>query len=120
MKVLREILIGAGGAVLAGLVLAAAEEFFDALSLYVGAVPSGAVMAFDDKCPDGWKTYHDGKGRFLLGAGETDEDDDGTDHALRSKGGKERVTLAMSQMPKHRHDDRREDGEANHLLAQPR
>lgn len=114
---LREIAIGVIGAIAAGLILAAAEELFGALSAYVGAVPSGAVMAFENECPDGWALYHNGKGRFLLGAGQAD-DGEGTAHKLRSTGGEERVALEMAEMPRHRHDDLFGDGNANHLLVQ--
>lgn len=103
MKVLREILIGAGGAILVGLVLAAAEEFFDALSIYLGAVPTDAVMAFDDECPAGWKIYHDGKGRFLLGSG--------AGYERSQTGGHKEVKLDWNQMPEHSHD-----GVDNNLL----
>ena len=106
LKILRDILIGMVGAVVASVIAIAAEEFFDGLSSLLGPeVPRGAVMAFEDPCPDGWKLYRNGKGRFLLGAGQAD-DGKGTDHMLRSIGGEERVTLAMPEMPRHRHDDR--------------
>lgn len=96
---MREILVGAIGAVVAALIVAAAEASFGALSLLLGpSVPPGAVVAFEaGKCPDGWKLYHDGAGRFLFGADK--------DHDLRSEGGKEKHMLTWDEMPKHRHDD---------------
>jgi len=116
---LRDILIGVVGAIAASLIAIAAEALFDGLTKLLGPeVPRGAVMAFEGSCPQrGWELYHDGKGRFLLGAGQADEGK-GTAYTLRSKGGKERVALTMPEMPRHRHDDRHEDGEANHLLVQ--
>jgi hypothetical protein len=96
---MRGILIAAAGAVVAALIVAAAEGIFGALSSLLGpSVPPGAVVAFEaDKCPDGWKLYHSGAGRFLFGA-------DG-DHDLRSEGGQEKHVLTWDEMPMHRHDD---------------
>lgn len=40
------------------------------------------------------------------------------DHELRSEGGKKKHKLTVTEMPAHRHDDIRGEGEANHLLVQ--
>lgn len=109
---MREILIGAAGAVVAVLIVAVAERSFDAMSTLLGpSIPSGAVVAFEaDKCPDDWELYHAGAGRFLFGADN--------EHELRSEGGTKEHQLTVSEMPAHRHDDRREEGKADHLLVQ--
>ena len=105
---IRGILIGAAGALIAALIAAAAEAIFGALSSFLGPpIPPGAVVAFEaDKCPDGWKLYHNGAGRFLFGADK--------DHDLHSEGGKEKHALTWDEMPKHRHDD----DNGNRLLVQ--
>ncbi|MCW1410743.1 MULTISPECIES: hypothetical protein [Rhizobium] len=41
----------------------------------IGAVPRGAVVAFDraDGCPTGWDDYKEGWGRFVIGAVESNK-----------------------------------------------
>lgn len=67
----RDILIGATGAVIAGLIVAAAEGIFGALSALLGPpVPPGAVVSFElDSCPTnlGWHEYTQAQGMFIRG-----------------------------------------------------
>lgn len=95
---MREILIGAAGAIIATLIVAAAEGIFGALSSLLGPpVPPGAVVAFDGECPkEGWEPYQIGAGRFLLGADKTRD--------LHDEGGSEKHTLTLEEMPIHNHD----------------
>lgn len=101
-KIGRDILIGAAGAIVAGLIVTAAEGIFGALSSLLGPpVPSGAVVAFNTafdskKCPEGWEHYQLGAGRFLLGSGKGRE--------LHADGGAETHTLTVPEMPTHNHD----------------
>ena len=62
-------------------------------------VPSGAVVAFGDKCPEGWDSYHTAYGRFLLGAGNDDKA-----YTLGMQGGASTHTLTVSELPNHNHD----------------
>lgn len=109
---MREVLIAAAEGVVAVLIVAVAERSFNALSALLGpSIPLGAVVAFEaDDCPDGWDLYHAGAGRFLFGADN--------DHKLRTEGGAKKHKLTLSEMPVHRHDDRSDEGDANHLLVQ--
>ena len=99
IKMFREIIIGAAGAIMAAIIIIAAETIFGTLSSWFGPkVPPGAVVAFEaEKCPDGWKLYHASAGKFLLGANK--------DHTLRDEGGTEEHTLTLNEMPNHSHDD---------------
>ena len=69
----KNIIVGAAGAIVAVIVLAAAEEIWGWIGPVFGPtsiVPSGAVVAFDGNCPeDGWDTCKEGAGRFLIGSG---------------------------------------------------
>jgi hypothetical protein len=42
------------------------------LTRIVGAIPSGAVIAFAKECPKdlGWSKFAEGTGRFIVGAGD--------------------------------------------------
>lgn len=94
----RNIVIGAAGAVMAVIVLTVAETLWGWMSVVlVPPVPSGAVVAFDGKCPeDGWETYQLGAGRFLLGADKK--------RALHDTDGYETHTLTVAEMPTHNHN----------------
>ncbi len=99
---IRQILIGVVGAVVAGLIAAAAEGAFGALSALLGpSIPPGAVVAFDKECPDGWDPFHAGAGRFLIGTGKVGE----TTIKLGKPGGSHEHTLTVPEMPEHTHDD---------------
>lgn len=94
----RDILIGAAGAVIAGLIVAAAEGLFGTLTSFFGpAIPPGAVVAFDGPCPEGeeWEQYHLAAGRFLLASGN--------DRKLREEGGAATHVLTVAEMPAHNH-----------------
>lgn len=99
-KTMRDILIGATGAVVAALIVAAAEAIFGALSgLLAPSVPRGAVVAFDKtECPDGWERYQLADGRFLLGS-----DKDGGN--VNEEGGSASHRLTVEEMPTHNHDN---------------
>ena len=62
-------------------------------------------MAFEtDSCPDGWNSYPDGAGRFLLGAGDSRDIKNTKKYHVTDTGGLERVVLKRSEMPRHRHE----------------
>ena len=69
---IKRIWTGAAGAIVAVLILAAAEWLFSSISTLFGPPPSlpvGAVVAFElDECPTpGWKEYKLAYGRFIRG-----------------------------------------------------
>jgi len=106
--ILRFFLIFAGSA---GLIYFSQLHLVETKMHSIPPIPPGAVVAFEaEKCPDGWKLYHEGAGRFLFGADN--------DHELRSIGGKKKHQLTMDEMPRHRHDDSPDEGKARHLLVQ--
>ena len=82
-------------------------------SFVPGAVPAGAVMAFDlpTGCPDGWGAFEDAGGRAVIGAGAgmipgTEERDLNIQtKKYRQHGGDEKVTLTISEMPGHDHSE---------------
>jgi len=49
-----------------------------------------------DNCPEGWEEFEEGSRRFLIAAGN--------DYPFGTSGGKEKVALAVDEMPKHKHD----------------
>jgi hypothetical protein len=63
------------------------------------AVPSGAVMAFDNAaCPTGWTAYAQANGRMILGSGSGNLDKDGlalTSRGLNITGGRELASIAL-------------------------
>ena len=64
-------------------------------------IPQGAVLAFDDgECPSGWSPYERGVGRMIVGVGPANGL---TERHLRQTGGREVITLEVSQLPSHRH-----------------
>jgi len=82
-EIISRILTGAGGAVVAVLIIAAAEWLFSAMSMILGPpIPNGAVIAFDLKeCPSiGWEEYKLAHGRFVRGIDNSGRriDPDGT------------------------------------------
>ena len=94
----RNIVIGAAGAIMAVVVLTAAETLWGWVSIVLGPpVPSGAVVAFDGECPEEWDSYQLGAGRFLLGADNA--------RTLHEEGGEENHTLTVAEMPNHNHDN---------------
>lgn len=79
---------------------------------------SGAVLAFNRKeeqrtCPNGWRPFDPGKGRFLVGAGTHHNlDENGkrlkrynayADDLEKATGGTEKQTLSESNIPAHSH-----------------
>lgn len=73
-------------------------------------LPAGLVVAFPEKCPDdGWEKYVDGAGRFILGAGNANgenEDENGDSLSARLAGqfgGTEEHLLTTREMPSHSH-----------------
>lgn len=93
---LRNILSAAMGMILAVLIISGVEKFTGWLSgLFAPSLPSGAVVAFDSECSDGWQEYRLGAGKFLLGAGKGKK--------LHDVGGEENHTLTEEEMPNHNH-----------------
>lgn len=78
------------------------ENKSSTLELNTG-VPSGAIVPFVGKCPEGSREYTELAGRVVVGAGHLN---DGTlSHIYRvgEKGGKQRHRLRVSEMPSHNH-----------------
>lgn len=73
----------------------------------VGAVPSGAVMAFNlASCPTGWSIFTQAAGRTVIGVGQGNTAEGGgtgTNRTLLATGGAEKHTLTIAEMPSHNH-----------------
>ncbi|GJE17347.1 hypothetical protein [Methylobacterium marchantiae] len=66
-------------------------------------VPTAMIAAFDsDVCPAGWEYFSNAGGRFLVGAGKHSNKQVSI-YDWRSTGGLENVSLAVAQMPSHKH-----------------
>ena len=67
-----------------------------------GAIPSGAIAAFDvaSGCPNGWRDFAEGAGRVIVGSGNGPEL---TSRPFRSFGGEEKVSLDRRTLPPHNH-----------------
>lgn len=120
---LKTIITGAGGALLAVATLAILEVATgwasDNVERWSPTILKGAVMAFDrsdldqDTCPAGWEPFKEGRGRFVVGAGdpaaapgEFGSDENGaplTNRALRQHGGTERHQLSLAELARHHH-----------------
>ena len=72
--------------------------------LQIVSIPPKAVVALDsDKCPDGWKRFHEASGRTIIGSGK------GNGLSPRKRGttgGEERHTLRIEELPSHDHGTR--------------
>ena len=109
---IRDVMIGAAGAVLAATILTGLVKFTDWFGgLFIPSIPAGAVVAFDQSegCPKGWAPFDDSRGRFIIGAsksGEIGKDENGealTHREFRKSGGTEEHTLSDQQIPPHKH-----------------
>lgn len=117
---LRQVLIGAGSAVLAALVIGGFVRFTDWLDeIFRPPVPRGAVLAFDrddldeDSCPPGWQPFLEARARSIVGAGDPSKapgkygsGQDGQPlktYTHRQHGGVEQVALTKEEMPGHNH-----------------
>jgi hypothetical protein len=101
------------------------------LTRIVGAIPSGAVVAFAKECPKelGWREHSAAIGRFIIGVGTTDVPwqrvgPDGkwsgdlvklTSHTLAETGGEENHILTVGQLPSHNHNAYRATGNGDGL-----
>jgi hypothetical protein len=66
------------------------------------SVPSSTVASFDlRECPQGWKSFDDGAGRVVVGAGRGEGL---TPRSYRVPGGSENVRLTEANIPAHQHD----------------
>lgn len=77
--------------------------YFKPYIIYVvGGVPSGGIVAFDDRddCPRGWDTFDDVVGRVIVGAGQATGL---KERKAGDRGGLEVVPLTTNQLPSHRH-----------------
>lgn len=68
----------------------------------------GQIVAFEEKCPDGWDPYILAGGRFLVGAG-SHENKDGSGLRLSKYqsldvGGEEAHLLTIAELPSHHHN----------------
>jgi len=108
---------------LGGLVILALMGWWLYLKPYImeefGGVPPGAVLAFDradlnqDKCPQGWFPFKEGRGRAIVGAGDPtaapgtfglDENRAPlANRSFRQHGGTETHMLSPSEIPHHQH-----------------
>ena len=106
-----------------GLIILALMGWWLYLKPYIidefGGVPRGAVLAFDradlnqDKCPQGWSPFKEGRGRTIVGAGDPraapgafgfDENKMPLENrALRQHGGTENHMLLPNEIPRHEH-----------------
>lgn len=105
--------------------------------------PEGAVVAFwndanindlENQCPGGWVPFEEGRGRFLIGAGDPSDPDfekwqpegdsnpkDVSTHQPKKSGGEEEHTLTIEQMPRHNHSiDDPGHGHQSHWLENTR
>ena len=79
---------------------------------------SGAVIAFNrserSRCPEGWRVFEEVSGRFIVGAGPHSKNVNRNGKKLsiypsfldapeNAVGGAERTTLAVDELPTHRH-----------------
>ena len=72
----------------------------DKVPSWVNGVPKGTVAAFDlsDGCPDGWKSFDEASGRFIIGSGQGK---DLKERLLRANGGAEEHKLIVDELPPH-------------------
>lgn len=68
----------------------------------VGGIPTNGVVAFDtpNHCPDGWKEYSAGAGRFIVGTGKGAGL---SERKYREEDGEELHMLTTEEMPSHNH-----------------
>ena len=68
---LKQVVVGAAGALVATLAIFVVSELSDWFTTYVGPnVPDGAVVSFElEKCPEkeGWQEYPQAQGMFIRG-----------------------------------------------------
>lgn len=94
----------------AGLLYACIEKLAEELEARP-IIPSGAVVAFDRRCPDnGWDLFDRAGGRFVVGAGHhANKDTNGQQLEIYEKeflnGGEEKHTLTVEEMPSHSHSE---------------
>lgn len=117
---LKKIVIGAAGTVVAILIVSAIPRLISWIDgLLAPPVPSGAIIAFQRPCAEivGWDEFEDGAGKFLLGVGEgilrprgphrptftKDSDIELTLVKLNDQGGEERHVLSLDEIPAHQH-----------------
>ncbi|UCI19915.1 hypothetical protein FJ970_02785 [Mesorhizobium sp. B2-1-8] len=105
---------GSGGGLIRALGGATAGQLAE-LQADAGAIPTGAVVAFDrtdldeDNCPEGWKPFLYARGRTLVGAGDPQKapeemafDERGRKlegYILRRHGGEQIHQLTLDELP---------------------
>ncbi len=85
-------------------VLAQNPEFRSLIAAAIQPIPRYAVVAFDSGtgCPDGWTEVENLRGRFIVGAGQN-EDQRLSERPYGQPGGEEEVTLTTAELPSHEH-----------------
>lgn len=121
-EILNKLAVGVVAGVLSLMAITVAGwwlYFKPQIVLAVGGLPRGAVVAFDrddlneDKCPDGWSPFKEGRARAIVGSGNPasagtrmGSNEDGTPlngYVLREHGGKQVTKLTIDEMPMHTH-----------------
>jgi hypothetical protein len=95
-----QIVAGVIGALLTALLLAVLPNTFR--WLVRPAVPTGAVVAFEGGCPDGWHPFPLAGGRFIVGAGDHPNRPLNT-YKVGEIGGEELHQLKIEELPPHSH-----------------
>jgi hypothetical protein len=73
----------------------------------LAAFPSGCVIMWygdPNSIPNGWEIFYQMGGRFPVGAHHISTDEGLTKYSFGDKGGEEKHTLTVAEMPSHTHD----------------
>jgi hypothetical protein len=73
----------------------------------LAAFPAGCVIMWygdPNSIPNGWEIFYQMGGRFPVGAHHISTDEGLTKYSFGDKGGEEKHTLSVDEMPAHTHD----------------
>ena len=85
------------------------SDMEEAIGELPGAVPMGAVVAFDltEDCPEGWSEFKAAEKRTIVGALFPSQEGSSTDnesaYKYRTEKGKEKIFLTRDHIPEHVH-----------------